>query len=413
MCWIWIFLPFLFLLERSPADIGLSLIALLFILRSAVRNDWGWMKIKWWQICLFFSFIASISGLMSQLPVISTFEAVAWLRFPLFAVASAYLLSRYTKVSFLVFLSSCAGIVILCLILSAEIAVNFSSWSNASGGLGARLYWPYGDPVPGNYLAKFGLACFLVMTARTVALTDLKPEAAAEQRRALLTSLFFVFGLLTFTILSGERMNTLIVLCSGMLAVLILLRKSKVKLAVTCGVIFLIFCTAFALNPYLYLKFTVNTAEQIFLLRSSGYWQLWTTGLDAFASAPWTGIGPGNFRYLCSELPSVISSIQRCDNHPHNFMVQILAETGPAGLFAYGVLYLTLIWKLMRCYRKSVYHSVLFIVPLAFFFPLKSNADFFGQWNNLMLWYGLALVLNFAEQTKEFFRPAFTPRDEV
>ena len=331
----------------------------------------------------------------------------------MFAVASAYLLSQYTKVSFLVFLSSCAGIVILCLILSAEIAVNFSSWSNASEGLGARLYWPYGDPVPGNYLAKFGLACFLVMAARTVALTDLKMEAYAEKRRALLMSLSFVFGLLTFTILSGERMNTLIVLCSGMLAILILLRDSKVKLAVTCGIIFLIFCIAFALNPYLYVKFTANIAKHIIFLNTSGYWQLWTTGLDAFVSAPWTGIGPGNFRYLCSELPSVMSSIQRCDNHPHNFMVQILAETGPVGLFTYGVLYITLIWKLMRDYHKSIYHSVLFIVPLAFFFPLKSNADFFGQWNNLMLWYGLALSLNFAEQTKEFFRPPFTTRDEV
>ena len=192
-----------------------------------------------------------------------------------------------------------------------------------------------------------------------------------------------------------------------------LLRDSKVKLAVTCGIIFLIFCIAFALNPYLYVKFTANFAKNIIFLNTSGYWQLWTTGLDAFVSAPWTGIGPGNFRYLCSELPSVMSSIQRCDNHPHNFMVQILAETGPVGLFTYGVLYITLIWKLMRDYHKSIYHSVLFIVPLAFFFPLKSNADFFGQWNNLMLWYGLALSLNFAEQTKEFFRPPFTTRDEV
>jgi hypothetical protein len=32
-------------------------------------------------------------------------------------------------------------------------------------------------------------------------------------------------------------------------------------------------------------------------------------------------------------------------------------------------------------------------VPLGFFFPLQSTADFFGQWNNIFMWSAIALVL--------------------
>ena len=42
-------------------------------------------------------------------------------------------------------------------ILAAEILIE--------GQKGGRLSWPYGDMVPGNYLAKVGLPAFTVMVA--------------------------------------------------------------------------------------------------------------------------------------------------------------------------------------------------------------------------------------------------------
>jgi len=32
-------------------------------------------------------------------------------------------------------------------------------------------------------------------------------------------------------------------------------------------------------------------------------------------------------------------------------------------------------------------------VPLGFFFPIQSTADFFGQWNNIFMWSALSLAL--------------------
>ena len=40
-------LPVLFLIGRAPADIALSLIALLLLLRSAWHQEWAWLKTPW------------------------------------------------------------------------------------------------------------------------------------------------------------------------------------------------------------------------------------------------------------------------------------------------------------------------------------------------------------------------------
>ena len=43
--------------------------------------------------------------------------------------------------------------------------------------------------------------------------------------------------------------------------------------------------------------------------------------------------------------------------------------------------------------REHVITATAFIVPLGFFFPLQSTADFFGQWNNIFMWSAIALAL--------------------
>ena len=45
----------------------------------------------------------------------------------------------------------------MCLILTAEALI--------TGYDGQRLSWPYGDLVPGNYLAKVCLPAFVVLVA--------------------------------------------------------------------------------------------------------------------------------------------------------------------------------------------------------------------------------------------------------
>ena len=95
------------------------------------------------------------------------------------------------------------GMVMMTGILTAEIFI--------VGQQGGRLSWPYGDLVPGNYLAKAGLPAFCVLVA--LAVSDKRPV------NSLAAIVSFVTIILS--VVTGERINFIIRACGGMLAGLV------------------------------------------------------------------------------------------------------------------------------------------------------------------------------------------------
>ena len=86
------------------------------------------------------------------MPAYSIGETVAWFRFPLFAMATVFWLGRDNRLLYMMILSTGVGMVVMCGILTAEVLI--------VGPQYGRLSWPYGDLVPGNYLAKVSLPAF-------------------------------------------------------------------------------------------------------------------------------------------------------------------------------------------------------------------------------------------------------------
>ena len=106
------------------------------------------------------------------------------------------------------------------------------------------------------------------------------------------------------------------------------------------------------------------------------------------------GVGPGNLRTLC---PEITRGSAAYDASPsHNFYLRILGEVGIVGLVT-GVLFLgSIIWACAKpaiCDRSNVVVATMWIVPFAFFWPIASTADFFGQWNNIFIWSAVAVAL--------------------
>ena len=78
-----------------------------------------------------------------------------------------------------------------------------------------------------------------------------------------------------------------------------------------------------------------------------------------------------------------------CHNHPHNFYTQILGETGLIGLTLAVIFFAILVFHCYNDRKQSEFHVLsrtAFVIPLAIFWPLQPNADFFGQWNNCFIW---------------------------
>ena len=372
----WLLGPFLLLIERSPADAWLSILALSFAVRSLCQRNGAWLKHGWVRAAFIFWFVCLLSASLSSAPTYALSEAVSWFRFPLFAMATVFWLGRDKRLIYAMLLSTGIGMMSMTGILTAEMLIE--------GQKGGRLTWPYGDLVPGNYLAKAGLPAFCVMVALAV---------SGKGKISFLMGALASFSL-ALSVLAGERINLIIRICAGILAGVSWKFAWRKLALVTAGFSVLMLFVLMSQGS-MEERFTTAILYDLPIGVDSDYYRVMGGGVIAFLDSPLLGIGTANYRDLCPDMLAEGSAF-RCDNHPHNFYIQMLAETGilgfAAGLFMISTMVITL-FRAGRTNNQNVVAATAYIVPLGLFFPLQSTADFFGQWNNVFLWSAVALSM--------------------
>jgi O-antigen ligase len=295
-------------------------------------------------------------------------------------MAAAFWLAADKRILYAMLLCTALGLLLMCCILTAELLIEGQKYG--------RLMWPYGDPVPGSYVAKVGLPIFTIMVALAVSING--RIAALSGGIALLT--------MGISLVTGERINFLIRFCGGMLAGLVWRPKLKRYFLLIVAEVLAVLLIFSAL-PETASRYTdhfiygaTDFAKSPWLTTINGGWQAAQNNLMF-------GIGTGNYGLVAYE--GVLDGLEnvRPDVHPHNFYIQLLLETGVIG-FLLGVLFLwSIIWKCFKqslINRNNVVAATAWIIPFGLFWPLATTADFFGQWNNIFIWSATALSLSTA-----------------
>jgi hypothetical protein len=119
------------------------------------------------------------------------------------------------------------------------------------------------------------------------------------------------------------------------------------------------------------------------------------TAYNMFKNQPIFGHGPKMFRIICKD-EKYATGITPCMTHPHNFYVQLLAETGIIGfLFLFSTL-IYVLYSALRQFKSIIlkqkrpltdYQVCLLAGILITVWPLTSNGNFFHNW--LMVVYSL------------------------
>jgi len=381
----WLLGPFILLIERSPADAWVTLLALTFAVRAIIKREGAWLKVFWVRAGFVFWFWCIFVGAVSDFPAYSVGEALVWFRFPLFAMATAFWLARDKRLLYAMLVSTAIGLVVMCGILTAEILIE--------GQKGGRLMWPYGDLVPGNYVAKVGLPAFTIMVALAVSVKG--RVAALSGIVALIT--------MVISVMTGERINFLIRACGGMLAGLVW-KPNWGRYLTLIVVEVLAVVVIFSALPGTASRYTdqfvqgaTNPQESVWLKTINGGWQVAQDNMMF-------GIGTANYRLVSYE--GILDKYQNVkpDVHPHNYYVQMLLETGLIG-FVLGVVFLwSIIWTCFRASlnnRENVFVATAWVMPFGIFWPIATSADFFGQWNNIFIWSAVALSLSSSTLVKK------------
>ena len=121
------------------------------------------------------------------------------------------------------------------------------------------------------------------------------------------------------------------------------------------------------------------------------------TAYNMFKDKPIMGHGPKMFRVKCVDKKYAIG-ISPCMSHPHNFYVQLLAETGIIGFLFLFCALLYVLYSALRQLKSIIfkqprpftdYQVCLLAGILITVWPLSPNGNFFNNW--LMVTYSLPI----------------------
>jgi len=384
---MWMFIisliiPFLIWGPFFP-DLIVSLSALVFLVYVIKKKEFYYFNNK--PLIIFFIFCIYcilVSILVAKDRMLSFESSLFYFRIGVFACLIWYLIDKNKKI-----LSYFYYILVVCFsALILDSYIQFFTGINIIGlpKDGARLSSFFGDElILGSYLSRLFPLLF--------ALFVLKKKKQTE-----LYSMSILFILLASLIyISGERAAFFLFILSYVFIMIFLEKFTKLKIILSVFSLILIIVLTFSFkdvkdrmisSPANTIKKSIFTPEHDSLIR---------TAYNMFLDKPIFGHGPKMFRVICKD-EKYATGVTPCMTHPHNFYVQLLAETGIIG---FSFLFSAFAYVLYCAYRqfKSIvlrqkryltdYQVCLLAGILITVWPLTTNGNFFNNW--LMIVYSL------------------------
>ena len=212
--------------------------------------------------------------------------------------------------------------------------------------------------------------------------------------------LFILVDVLIF--MSGERSAFFFLNLSTVF--IIILIKEYQKFRLVTFIIAIICVLILSLNSSkLNQRMFKGPAEDMGLVKSSkeavifskAHDSLIRTAYNMFKDQPLLGHGPKMFRVICAD-EKYATGATPCLTHPHNFYIQLLAETGIIGfLFLFSAL-VYVVYMALKQFKSIIlketrplsdYQVCLLAGILITVWPLTTNGNFFNNW--LMIAYSL------------------------
>ena len=254
-----------------------------------------------------------------------------------------------------------------------------------------RLSGPFDDElIVGSFIAKIGspLVFYYVHNLKNFTLNK------------KIICIMFLTVIFESVIISGERTSTIIIAMAFLLSVFINFKKGFVYVII----IFISFQIILKNNDFINTRY-VELIKISKDLKSSSYGRIYSSSIVMWKQKPLIGVGLKNYHMNCVKLkdPNPTSRYTYCSpTHPHNFILQMLTETGIIGtiLFFIFILFsakfflnrskdLNLLKNeksfLYGCLFISVYYVIPNIIPAG---------SFFSTFNASLFWINFAILMS-------------------
>jgi len=404
------FIPLSFIAGNTIININI----LLLIISVFLLHGKEVLKIKYFfldKIIFSYFFLIVLTGSINDISFIidaewmpkfyTTMKSIAFLRFLILYLVIRFLVEN-NKINYKFFFISCSFFsIFVALDIFVQLIFGKDIFGHESGG--RHFSGPFGNEyIAGGYLQRFSLFSFFLIPI-------FFQEKFKKTIKFILPLLFLIF-FIAIT-LSGNRMPLILFLFIILLVVIFQeqTRKYLIPFFITFLVLFiLIFNTNFKVkNNFKDFYNHVSGISKIIItkdyrnVKAPQYFKEFATFYDTWLLNKYIGGGIKSFRYNCHLRENIDrKSNFICNMHPHNYYLEILTETGLAGLFLI-IIMLSLTFYL-SFYKKYFTNSSLknnhIITPFIFLliaevFPLKSTGSFFTTGVSTYFFIILAMVI--------------------
>ena len=334
-------------------------------------------------IFLIFYIILNISAAFSTEPIYALKTSLPYLRYYFFIIAFFYCAETERKFinQFLISLTYILVIVALSGYAEYFFDITFSLSENYTK-YEHRLSGFFGDElVLGGYLSRM-LPLLIVLVIIT-------------KQNNMIYSLSII--LIYFAIfLSGERASLLIGTIS--FASYIFFSHLKILQKITILIASILLIALILKNDKVASNRIIHeTSKQIYnneniYFFSKEHTAHYKAAIKMFLDKPILGHGPRTFRIICSD-KKFYENIHSCTSHPHNFLLQLLAEIGIFGI-SFVVIFIYSLYKFFRNLSFEFLETPFYYLPLIIFtFPLIPTGNFFNNWLSITCYLSISVSL--------------------
>ena len=389
---IFLILPILLVTGPFLPDLSLVIITLFGLFKFRKKIIPLILENKFILAILIFSIYNIINSLFSEQFLISFKSSITYLRFPLFAVVSGILLANNKKL----FYHYYSIISFILLFVSIDAIFQFAFGINLFGFESIqknRISGVFADEyILGSYLSRL-LPIYLFLNY-----INNNFNFVFNYK-----SVFIINLVIVAIFLSGERTSILILL--SVLAISFLLIKDsnyrrffkKIFVVILSFTLILLIASKDLRERYIYLTFGQlfdlnigNLKEED--IRPQNLLHI-KVSYNMFKDSLIRGYGNKMFSHKCYK--DYFVNDGRCSSHPHNFLAQILVETGLVGFSIYLVFLIILIKEVIRNKNQLKHSNILILILILInFFPLFPSGNFFNNWLNILFYLPISFYIS-------------------